>query len=458
MSNKNFISDLIAKQRFFFGEGKTLTLQSRKKRLETLSHSIRQHEREILEALASDLGKSPEEALLTEIREVRKEIEFTLKHLSSWMKSRSVPTPLTLFGSKSRIQPQPLGTVLIIAPWNYPFNLSLMPLIPALAAGNTVILKPSEMAPATSAILAKIISDAFLPEEVALVEGGVPETTELLSHAFDHIFFTGGEAVGRIVMEAASRHLTPVTLELGGKSPALVAADAHVELAAKRIVWGKFMNAGQTCVAPDYVLVEEGILPRFIKALKKYLAAFYGDYPAQSPFYGRIINERHFDRLVGLLENQNVLVGGNHERKERFLAPTVLGNVSAESPVMQEEIFGPILPLVSVSDMESAIRFVQNRPRPLALYVFSEDRIFCEKVLRETTSGGACVNDTLVHLSSHHLPFGGVGPSGMGAYHGKEGFRTFSHYKSIVQTRTGLDLPLRYPPYPRWFRNLMGRI
>ncbi|MDY0161640.1 aldehyde dehydrogenase [Desulfobotulus sp.] len=458
MSNPESISHIIAKQRFFFGQGSTLTLQSRKKRLEALDQAITRHEKTIFDALALDLGKSPEEALLTEIREVKKEIRFTLKHLSSWMKSRSVPTPITLFGSKSRIQPQPLGTVLIIAPWNYPFNLSLMPLIPALAAGNTVIMKPSEMAPATSAILAKIISDAFLPEEVALVEGGIPETTELLSQAFDHIFFTGGEAVGRIVMEAATRHLTPVTLELGGKSPALVAADAHVELAAKRIVWGKFMNAGQTCVAPDYVLVEEGILPQFIKALKKYIAAFYGETPGKSPFYGRIISERHFDRLLALLENQHILVGGIFDRKERFLAPTVLGDVSAESPVMQEEIFGPILPLIPVSDMESAIRFVQNRPKPLALYVFTEDRAFCEKVLRETTSGGACVNDTLVHLSSHHLPFGGVGPSGMGAYHGKEGFRTFSHYKSIVKTSTRLDLPLRYPPYPRWFRHLMNRI
>lgn len=449
------IQSVFEKQRHSFRTDRTLYKKQRKDALRRLFNSIRKHEEKILDALALDLGKSEGEAFLTEIMGVRNEIKFVLKRLSRWMRPQWVPTPLVLAGSGSRIMAEPLGTVLIIAPWNYPFYLSVMPLIPAIAAGNTAIIKPSELAPATSMVIREIVEDAFSPEEVAVIEGGIPETEALLELPFDHVFFTGGETVGKIVMQAASRHLTPVTLELGGKSPVFLARDANLAVAARRIAWGKFTNAGQTCVAPDYLLMEKDMQVPFLRAMGKEIEKFYGKNPATSSQYGRIVSDRHFDRLIKFLEGEKIVIGGSHSKESRFIAPTVLANVSPDSPIMQEEIFGPILPLVPVENMEEAMEFVRSRPKPLALYVFSEDKFFCNRVLQRCSSGGACVNDTLVHLSSSYLPFGGVGTSGMGAYHGKKGFEALSHMKSVIRTGTFLDLPLRYPPYPSWLRRVL---
>jgi acyl-CoA reductase-like NAD-dependent aldehyde dehydrogenase len=454
----NSIDSIIEKQRLFYQKGLTLDVKSRKQRLEKLLKVIKKYDEKIGLALKKDLGKSYEEALLTEIREVRKEIEFTLKNITKWAKTKKVPTPITLFGSKSRIIPEPLGNILIIAPWNYPFNLSIMPVIPAIAAGNTIILKPSELAPATSSVISEMISKNFSNDEFAVIEGGVEETTKLLNHPFDHIFFTGGETVGKIVMKAASENLTPVTLELGGKSPAIVLKDSDIKTSAKKIAWAKYTNAGQTCVAPDYVLVDKSVKAKFLDYIRKSIVSFYGENPKQSRFYGKIINSRHFDRLEKLLENQKVITRFETDPDNKYISPIVLDDPDPESPVMQEEIFGPILPVISVNSIEEATDFVSKRPKPLALYVFTENKKNSDEVLLKTSSGGACVNDALIHLSSHHLPFGGVGTSGMGAYHGKWGFETFSHYKSVVKSTTKFDIPLRYPPYPDWFKKLMNKI
>lgn len=455
MSQQEGVRNIFEKQRQYFNQDRTRCKKQRKDALRRLFNSVKKYEGKILDALAMDLGKSEGEAFLTEVMVVRNEIKFTLKHLSCWMRPKWAPTPLTILGSGSRIMAEPLGTVLIIAPWNYPFQLSLMPLIPAIAAGNTAIVKPSELAPATSSVIREIIENAFSSEEVAVVEGGIPETQALLELPFDHIFFTGGEAVGKIVMQAAAKHLAPVTLELGGKSPVILAKDANLTIAARRIAWGKFTNAGQTCVAPDYLLLEREMQVPFLRAIQRELEGFYGKTPATSSQYGRIVSDRHFDRLVKFLEGEKIVIGGNHNKEDRFIAPTILADVSPDSPIMQEEIFGPILPLVPVDTMEEAMEFVRARPKPLALYVFSEDKKLCNRVLARCSSGGACVNDTLVHLSSSYLPFGGVGTSGMGAYHGKKGFESLSHIKSVVRTNTLFDLPLRYPPYPAWLKSVL---
>lgn len=452
----NSICSILEKQTAFYQKGLTIDLKSRKQRLEILLKALEIYTQKISSALKKDLGKSYEEALMTEIREVRKELEYTIKNLKKWAKIKKVPTPVTLFGSKSRIIPEPLGKILIIAPWNYPFNLSIMPAIPAVAAGNTVVIKPSELAPETSSVIHEMISKNFSNEEIAVIEGGIDETSELLKHPFDHIFFTGGETVGKIVMKAASAHLTPVTLELGGKSPAIVLKDANIKTSAKRIAWAKFTNAGQTCVAPDYVLVDKSVKDIFLKEIKKSIISFYGENPKESPFYGRIINDRHFERLENLLKDQKPVTKLETDSKTKYIAPAVLDDVSPESPVMKQEIFGPILPVLSVESMSEAICFAGKRPKPLALYVFTESRKNSGEVLLKTSSGGACVNDAIVHLSSHHLPFGGVGTSGMGAYHGKFGFETFSHFKPVVSSTTKFDIPLRYPPFPQWFKKLMN--
>ncbi|MDY0133024.1 MAG: aldehyde dehydrogenase [Desulforegulaceae bacterium] len=454
----NSINHITEKQNDFFKKGHTLDIKSRKERLKKLLKAVENYNKIISSALNQDLGKSPEEALMTEIREVRKEIGFTIKNLSKWSKPKRVPTPITLLGSRSRIIPEPLGKVLIIAPWNYPFNLSIMPAIAAIAAGNTVIIKPSELAPATSSVISEMIGKTFEKEEIAVVEGGIDETTELLNHPFDHIFFTGGEIVGKIVMKAASKNLTPVTLELGGKSPAIVLKNSNLKTSAKRIAWAKFTNAGQTCVAPDYVLVDKSVKSEFLHHLKKSIIQFYGENPLESKFYGRIINHRHFERLEKLLENQKIVTNFDKNHAKKYFAPCVLDDVSEDSLVMQEEIFGPILPIVSVNSRDEAINFITKRPKPLALYVFTENKKDSDEVLAKTSSGGACVNDALIHLSSPHLPFGGVGTSGMGEYHGQWGFKTFSHYKSVVHSTTKFDIPLRYPPFPEWFKKLMNLI
>ncbi|MEL7334553.1 MAG: aldehyde dehydrogenase, partial [Cyanobacteria bacterium J06560_2] len=375
------------------------------------------------------------------------ELSYVIKQLKGWMKPKKVGLPLAQLPGSAWVQPEPLGSVLIIGPWNYPFQLVISPLIGAIAAGNCAIIKPSEIAPATSAVVAELVASTFPPEYVAVKEGGVEASQALLAEKFDHIFFTGGTRIGKIVMAAAAKHLTPVTLELGGKSPCIVDADIKVEVAAKRIVWGKFLNAGQTCVAPDYLLVKEEIRPAFVAALKKTIEETYGENPAQSDDLSRMVSDRQFDRVAGLLQDEETVIGGQSDRATRFIAPTVLDNVAWDAPIMQEEIFGPVLPVLSYQKVEDAIALINSQPKPLALYLFTQNKALEKQVLSSTSSGGVCINDTILHLAIWGMPFGGVGDSGIGAYHGKHSFDTFSHQKSILKKPFWLDLDWRYPPY-----------
>ena len=409
-------------------------------------------------ALKSDLGKSAFEGWAGETYLIAGELKHARKHLASWMRPKRVRTPLLAQPGVSKVYAEPLGVVLNIAPWNYPIQLALAPLIGAIAAGNSVVLKPSEVAPACSALLARLLPRYLDPECVAVIEGGVPETTRLLEQRFDHIFYTGNGTVGRIVMEAAARHLTPVTLELGGKSPCIVDEDVDLEVAARRIVWGKFFNAGQTCIAPDYVLCHASREAQLIEQMKKVLIEFYGEDPKASPDYGRIINERHHARLSKLIASGELAAGGQSDPTDKYIAPTVLRKVDPASPVMADEIFGPILPVLTVPDLDAAITFINARDKPLALYLFSRNAEHVERVLQRTSSGGACVNDVMAHLIPHELPFGGVGASGMGAYHGHASFETFTHKKSVMAKATFLDPSIRYPPYTpgktKWAKRL----
>ncbi len=419
----------------------------RKRRLLALRDAIRRNETLVTAALAADLGKSAFETYVSEVGFVLEELARTLANVDAWAAPKRVPTPATLFPGKSSVLPEPFGVVLVISPWNYPFQLCLSPLIGAVAAGNRVVVKPSELVPKTAAAIAAVLGEAFPADEVAVVPGAVAETQVLLSQAFDYIFFTGSTAVGKIVMRAAAEHLTPVTLELGGKSPCLVEASADLALAARRCAWGKFLNAGQTCVAPDYVLVPRELQDRFVAELRTALARFYGPEPKASGDYGRIVNERHFDRLHRLIDGETVAVGGTGSRDERYLAPTVLRDVAWSSPVMEEEIFGPILPVLPYDDLPATLREIVARPKPLAFYLFTERSAVREEVLRRVSFGGGCVNDTVVHLANPNLPFGGVGPSGVGSYHGRKTFETFTHNKALFEQGTAFDVPLRYPPY-----------
>ena len=407
---------------------------------------IKDHESTIMQALQKDLGKPETEAYIGEIQFLYDEIKHAVKHLKQWMKPRKVGTPLVL-QARSEIRYEPLGTVLVISPWNYPFQLLIAPLAAAMSAGNTAIIKPSELAPALSKVVADIIPKYFADEYVGVVEGGIPETTELLDMPFDHIFYTGSTPVGKIVMAAAAKNLTPVTLELGGKSPCIVDQNSDLRVAARRIAWGKFYNAGQTCVAPDYILAHASIKDEFINQLKAQIKEFYGDNPQSSPDYARIINERHFDRLTGLLDQDKVAVGGDSDRSDKYIAPTVVDNVSADDKVMEDEIFGPILPVLTWNNLQEAIDFVNERPKPLALYVFSRNKKLQESVIGSTSFGGGCVNEVITHLGNPDLPFGGVGASGMGAYHGRDSFEVFSHRKSLLKRGFWMDVKLRYPPY-----------
>jgi aldehyde dehydrogenase (NAD+) len=427
-------------------------------RLRALRRLLDEREAEALAALRADLGKPALEGYAGEVAFLKAEIDHTLKHLPGWLKPEKVATPMANFPASSTIHHDPLGVTLIIAPWNYPLQLALGPLVGAIAGGNCAVLKPSEVSGHTSSLLARWLSD-FAPDCVAVVEGGVAETTALLDQRWDHIFFTGSTQIGKVVMQAAAKHLTPVTLELGGKSPCFVDKDVDLQVAARRIAWGKFWNAGQTCVAPDYVLVDRQIERPFIDALRETLREFYGDDPRRSDDYARIINERHHKRLVTLLQGNQAVIGGQHDQGERYIAPTVLRDVQPSAAIMQEEIFGPILPVLPVDGVRAAVEFINARPKPLALYVFSDDKQVQEQVLAETSSGGACVNDTMAHLSVPDLPFGGVGDSGMGAYHGRSSFDTFTHRKSVMCKSTWVDVKLRYPPYKdniKWVRRLMG--
>ncbi len=441
------ITEIVQKQKEFFATGKTKDIEFRKSQLNKLKQAISESQDQIVEVLFQDLGKPKFEAIGTEVAYCGEEINYFLKHLDRWAKQKPVKTPLNFFPAKSFIVPEPLGQVLIIGPWNYPFQLVIIPLLGAIAAGNCAILKPSEITPNTSALLADLIAKTFDPNYITVVEGDKEVAQELLQQQFDHIFYTGGSAVGKIVMKAAAEHLTPVTLELGGKSPCIIEPDINVENSAKRIIWGKFINAGQTCIAPDYLLVHRSIKAELVKAMQDCLKEFYGETPQESPDYARIVSEKHFNRLSQFLDNGKVIVGGKTDAETRYIAPTLLEDVNWNDPVMQEEIFGPILPILDYDDLESAIAQINSRPKPLALYLFSKDKNKQQKVLQKTSAGGVTINDTIIHIASTELPFGGVGESGMGRYHGKASFDTFTNYKSVTNRAFWLEIPLRYPPY-----------
>jgi len=420
---------------------------------------VEQQER-FIDALAADVGKPRIEAYTTEIAFTINEIDHTLKHLDAWTEPQKVKVPLSFKPGRARIRPEPLGTVCIIAPWNYPVQLLFAPLVPALAAGNTAVLKPSEVTPTVAALIEELVPQYFDDRIVSVVTGAVDETTALLEERFDHIFYTGNGKVGRIVMRAAAEHLTPVTLELGGKSPAIVAADANIEVAARRIAWAKFLNAGQTCVAPDYVLVEESVEDELLTALAAAVTKFYGDDPRQSSDYARIVNERHHDRLTALLDAggfEATVTGGTGDRESRYLAPTVLAGVKPDAAVMDDEIFGPILPVLPVGDIDEAIRMVNDRDKPLALYAFGSSDAVLEHVVANTSAGGVTVNHAIMHLAVPDLPFGGVGQSGMGAYHGKAGFDVFTHHKPVLEKPLRPDPALMYPPFTNLKKKLLKK-
>ena len=451
------ITTIVEAQRAFFRSGETLSLKHRQKALCTLSKALKLWESRIAEALWKDLHKSYEEAYMTELSIVLGEIDNHLRHLKLWMTPKPVATPIKMMPSRSKVMAEPLGCSLIMAPWNYPVQLLLNPLVGAISSGCTAILKPSPYVPHVSKVLEEMIKESFSPEFIAVVQGNREVNTALLEQKFDIIFFTGSPDLGRKVMRAASEHLTPVVLELGGKSPCIVDKDANLTMAARRIAWGKSLNAGQTCIAPDYLLVHADIKEQLISALKKEFIRLHGTNPKESKHFVRIVNERAFDRLVGYIQGADVVMGGEYDREERYIAPTLIDHVDANSPIMQEEIFGPIFPIVTFSTTDEAIRFVTGREKPLALYYFGESKKNIRQVLKHTSSGGACINDTIMHIANEKLPFGGVGQSGMSAYHGKESFKVFSHHRAVVTTPTWLDLPFRYMPYKffKWVKKLL---
>lgn len=425
--------ELVQQQRQFFNTGNTKDVTFRIQALNRLKKAIEKFHQPILDALKSDLNKSEPEAFGSEIRIVLGEIDFTLEHLEQWAAPREVPTASTLPDSTSFIHPEPYGVALIIAPWNYPFQLAFGPLIGAMAAGNSAVIKPSELTPAVSKVTAELIADTFPSEYIAVMEGEVETSTALLKEKFDYIFFTGSTGVGKVVMRAAAEHLTPVTLELGGKSPSIVHKDANLQIAAQRLARGKFLNAGQTCVAPDYLLVHKDVREEFISLLQAEINDKYTENATQNPNFPHIVNQRNFDRLAKFLEDGEFLIGGRSIREQLVIEPTLLGNVDWTSPVMQEEIFGPILPVIEYNDLNPILDEIVQRPKPLALYLFTNDEEVQDQVFNTVSFGGGCVNETLSHMTSHYLPFGGVGDSGMGSYHGQQSFELFSHHKSILK-------------------------
>lgn len=451
------IGRIVAAQRAYFGTGATKPAEFRLAALQKLREGLLRREKPLCGALRADLGKSAFESYMTELGMVLDELRFEAAHLRSWAKPRAVRTPLAQFRAKSFVCPEPYGVALIMAPWNYPVQLSLEPLIGALAAGNCAVLKPSAYAPRVSRELEELLAECFPPEYVAVVQGGREENAGLLAQRFDFIFFTGSVAVGKLVMKAAAEHLTPVSLELGGKSPCIVDSTADLRLAARRIVFGKFLNAGQTCVAPDYLLVQSDVQGELTRLLGEEIRAQLGAAPLENAEYPRIVNEKHFRRLLGLMEGAQVLAGGEAREGTLQIAPTLLSGVTGDSPVMREEIFGPLLPLLPFGTLDEAVSFVAGREKPLALYLFTGSRAAERRVLRELSFGGGCVNDTVIHLATPHMGFGGVGNSGMGSYHGKKSFDTFSHEKSIVRKAAWIDLPMRYHPYTEAHFRLLRR-
>lgn len=441
------IEELVKAQRAFFDSGKTLEVSCRIRGLELLERAILKYEEKLYGALKADLGKSASESYMCEVGLTLSELRYMKKHIRSFAGNRRVRSPLAQFHARSFTVQEPYGVALIMSPWNYPVLLTLEPLIGALAAGNCCVVKPSAYSPATSGVMAELIREAFPEEYVAVVEGGRKENQNLLEQKFDYIFFTGGVTVGKMVMEKAAAHLTPVTLELGGKSPCIIDHTANLKLAARRLVFGKYLNCGQTCVAPDYVLAEKSIKEELLEYIRQEIVKQYGENPLLNPSYGKMVNKKHFDRVLGLIDEKKLVHGGEKDEASLRIAPTVMDGVSPEDPVMQEEIFGPLMPVLTVKNMDEAYRFVKERPKPLALYIFTSDRRTEERFLKEVSFGGGCVNDTVIHLATSNMGFGGVGNSGMGSYHGKKSFETFSHEKSIVKKYTWIDMPMRYQPY-----------
>lgn len=441
------MANLVTGLRSFYRSGATKPLNWRRHQLQQLLSMTQTHQQDIVQALKLDLGKAEQESWLAEIGFLEDDINHSLKHLQKWTKPRKLSTPMVAQPGSSWLQPEPLGVVLIIGAWNYPFQLLLAPLVAAITAGNCAVVKPSELAVHTSALIASLLPRYLDRQAYAVVEGGVQETTDVLTQQFDHILYTGGETVGKIIMKAAAEHLTPVTLELGGKSPCIVASDCDLDVAAARIVWSKWMNAGQTCVAPDYVLVEHAFADKLIQAIQNKITAFYGHNPADSDDYGRIINARHLARLQSYLQDQDVIFGGQVDEQQRYMAPTLVRNPAIDSPLMREEIFGPILPIVSLDNIAQASDFINQRAKPLALYLYSRSESLQQQILTSTSAGSVCINDGMMFMANPDLPFGGVGNSGMGRYHGRWGFDTFSHLKAVMKRSTWFDVNWRYPPF-----------
>ena len=449
------IEALVKKQKAYFEKGKTKNVSWRIGALQTLRRAILNHRDEIEAALQADLGKSAQESYMCEIGMVLSELNYMVKRLRRFAKNKRVPTPLAQFHSTSFTSPEPYGVVLIMSPWNYPFMLSVEPLIGAIAAGNCAVVKPSAYAPATAAVIEKVLGECFAPHFVGVVQGGRAENEALLEQRFDFIFFTGSVSVGKLVMEKASKHLTPVCLELGGKSPCIVDRTANLKVAAARIVFGKYLNLGQTCVAPDYLFVHKDVKEKLLSEIERCIRKQFGADPLENKNYGKMINGKHFDRVCSLIAPEEVRIGGRTRRETLQIEPTVLDHVSPSSPVMQEEIFGPVLPVLTFTELSEVISFVNQREKPLALYLFSNSRKNQRQILKHCSFGGGCINDTIIHLATSHMSFGGVGGSGMGSYHGKDSFETFSHRRSIVKKYNWIDLPMRYQPYTGWKKLLI---
>ncbi len=446
MTNEQ-IASLLDKQREYYKSGVTVPVDFRIEQLKKLYAAIKKYENEILQALHTDLGKSDYESFMCEIGLVLSEITYMIRHTKKFAKRKTVYTPITNFHAHCFKQPVPYGNTLIMSPWNYPFLLTVDPLADAIAAGNTAIVKPSAYSPATSAIISKIISECFDAEYIAVITGGRAENAALLEQKFNFVFFTGSQAVGKEVLRHTAEHLTPAVLELGGKSPCIVDKSANIALAAKRIVFGKFLNCGQTCVAPDYILCESSVKDKFISEVASQIKIQYGDNPLKNKDYGKIINQKHFERLCGLIDKNKVIIGGETDCGSNRIAPTVMDNVTENDAVMGEEIFGPIMPILTFDDFDKTVDDLKDKDKPLALYLFSSNKKRIKRITAELSYGGGCINDVVVHLSTSEMGFGGVGQSGMGSYHGKDGFDAFSHYKSIMDKKTWLDLPMRYQPY-----------
>ncbi|MCY1721264.1 aldehyde dehydrogenase [Prolixibacteraceae bacterium Z1-6] len=451
----NPFSEIVSKQKEYFNTNATKDIGFRIEQLKKIRALLRANESKLYEAIYNDFSKSEFETYATELAVLYHEINLNIKNIKKWSNRKRVTTGLANFPGKSFIIPEPLGNILVIGPWNYPIHLTLMPAVAALAAGNPVLLKTSELPANTSAVIAQLINDNFSKELFCVVEGGVQETTALLELHFDKIFFTGSVPVGKIIYQAAAKNLTPVTLELGGKSPAIIMADCNINISVKRLVWAKFINGGQTCVAPDYVLVEKTIEEKFLLALQIEIEKYHPDTDESRENYLQIINTKNFDRLEKLIDRDRVYLGGRTNREKRYISPTVLKDVSFEEEIMQEEIFGPILPVLSFTNLDTAIRKIKTKPKPLACYIYSKNKRTVNKVLNEVSFGGGAVNDSVMHLSNSNLPFGGVGFSGIGSYHGKAGFDTFSHQKSIMQKPFGFEPNLKYPPYSKLKMNLI---